>query len=216
VVTIKNIVETIKQYKIIVIMRNVSIDKIISTAQALYEGGIRLVEVTFNQASATGEKETATAIAMLCQRFKEKMLIGAGTVMNENQVRTAVDAGAKYIISPNTDLQVIKKTIEMNAVSIPGAFTPSEIVSAYAAGASFVKVFPAGEFGTGYLKAIRSPLNHIPLIAVGGIDEHNMEDFFKAGVVGVGIGSNMVNNQLINMEKYADITELAKKYTQQL
>ena len=137
-VTIKNVIEAIKQYKIIAIMRNVSIDKIIPTAQALYEGGIRFVEVTFNQAITTGEKETAEAIATLCKYFEKKMFIGAGTVMDVNQVKTAVDAGAKYIVSPNTDLQVIKKTIEMNAVSIPGAFTPSEIVCAYAAGASFV------------------------------------------------------------------------------
>jgi len=98
--------------------------------------------------------------------------------------------------------------------SIPGALTPSEIVLAYEAGADFVKLFPAGEFGVSYVKSICSPLNYIPILAVGGIDHNNMKDFFEAGVSGVGIGSNIVKKTLISMRKFDELTVLAKKYTQ--
>jgi 2-dehydro-3-deoxyphosphogluconate aldolase/(4S)-4-hydroxy-2-oxoglutarate aldolase len=136
--------------------------------------------------------------------------------MNVHQVETAINSGAKYIISPNTNLQVIKKTSELGAVSIPGALTPSEIAFAYEAGAKFVKLFPASEFGVSYIKSIRSPLNHIPLLAVGGVDENNMNSFFEAGVSGVGVGSNIVKKSLISMKKFDEITVLAKKYTKQI
>jgi 2-dehydro-3-deoxyphosphogluconate aldolase/(4S)-4-hydroxy-2-oxoglutarate aldolase len=210
------VINAVKQYKIIAIMRKVSHADIIPVAEALYAGGIRLIEVTFNQASATGKQSTAKSIKALCDHFGDKMFIGAGTVMNVHQVETAVCAGAKFIVSPNTNLQVIKRTIELGAVSIPGALTPSEIALAYEAGAEFVKLFPAGEFGISYIKSIRAPLNHIPILAVGGIDDNNMKDFFEAGVSGVGIGSNIVKNTLISMRKFDELTVLAKKYTEQI
>jgi 2-dehydro-3-deoxyphosphogluconate aldolase/(4S)-4-hydroxy-2-oxoglutarate aldolase len=210
------VINAIKQYKIIAIIRKIPQADIIPVAEALYAGGIKLIEVTFNQAIAEGEQITAESIKALCDHFGDKMFIGAGTVMSVHQVETAVRAGAKYIISPNTNLQVIKKTSELGVISIPGALTPSEIVFAYEAGAKFVKLFPASEFGVSYIKSIRSPLNHIPLLAVGGVDDSNMKDFFEAGVSGVGIGSNIVKNTLISMKKFDEITDLAKKYTEQI
>ncbi len=210
------VINAIKQYKIIAIIRKIPQADIVPVAEALYAGGIRLIEVTFDQAIAEGEQSTAESIKALCDHFGDKMFIGAGTVMSVRQVETAVRVGAKYIISPNTNLQVIKKTSELGIVSIPGALTPSEIVFAYEAGAQFVKLFPASEFGVSYIKSIRSPLNYIPLIAVGGVDSSNMKDFFEAGVSGVGIGSNIVKNTLISMKKFDELTALAKKYTEQI
>jgi 2-dehydro-3-deoxyphosphogluconate aldolase/(4S)-4-hydroxy-2-oxoglutarate aldolase len=212
----ESIINAIKQYKIIAIIRNIPQEDIIQVAEALYEGGIKLIEVTFNQAAAESDQQAAESIKILCNNFGDKIFIGAGTVMNVHQVETAINAGAKYIISPNTNLQVIKKTSELGAVSIPGALTPSEIAFAYEAGAKFVKLFPASQLGVGYIKSIRSPLNHIPLLAVGGIDENNMNSFFEAGVSGVGVGSNIVKKSLISMKKFDEITVLAKKYTKQI
>ena len=210
------IISGIKENKIIAIVRGVATKDIIPTARALKDGGIKLLEITFNQSSATGEKDTENAIGSLCDYFSDSMLIGAGTVLNARQTEIAVKAGAKYIISPNTDPDVIKTTNDMGAVSIPGALTPSEIAHACKLGAHFVKLFPAGDLGTAYIKAIRAPLSHIPLLAVGGIDNDNLQDFFKAGVCGVGVGSNIVDTKLIKEGKFEELTVLARKYTSQI
>lgn len=212
----KMIIDSIEKYKIIAIVRGVSQDKIIPAAQALYKGGIRLIEVTYDQSSPDSITETPRMIEMLCQHFGEDMCVGAGTVMNLPQVEAAVKAGAKYMISPNTNIKVIKRSVELGAISIPGALTPSEITEAYNAGASFVKLFPAGDLGVNYIKSVRSPINHIPLLAVGGIDETNMMEFFKAGIKGVGIGSNIVKTSLINENRFEELTALAEKYTGQV
>ena len=139
--------------------------------------------------------------------------MGAGTVITEKQVELTKNAGGRFIISPDTFDAVISKTRELDMVSMPGALTPSEIQAAYRFGADFVKVFPVTNLGTEYVKAIKAPLSHIKLLAVGGINENNMKDYFKAGVCGFGIGSNIVNKKLIDDNNFEAITELAKKYT---
>jgi 2-dehydro-3-deoxyphosphogluconate aldolase/(4S)-4-hydroxy-2-oxoglutarate aldolase len=212
----KHVIERIKEHKIIAIVRGVALDDIVAMARALMEGGIRLLEVTFNQSSSTGEQDTAEAIRRLCSAFGGDMIIGAGTVVSERQVTIAVEAGAQYIISPNTDAAVIAKTLELGAVSIPGALTPSEVMYAHNLGAHFVKLFPAGNLGTGYIKAIRAPISHIPLLAVGGVNDKNLMDFFKAGVSGVGVGANIVDNKLIREKRFDELTALARLYTSQL
>ena len=132
--------------------------------------------------------------------------------MTVEQVRAAVEAGAKYIISPNTDREVIEETKKLGAISIPGAFTPSEVVQAYKMGADYVKLFPAGLLGIPYIKAIKAPISHIPLIAVGGIDADNLHDFLATGINGVGVGSSLVDLKLINDENWDALAELAKKF----
>jgi len=212
----EHVIERIKEHKIIAIVRGVALDDIVPTAHALMDGGIRLLEVTFNQSSSTGEQDTAEAIRRLCSAFGDDMIIGAGTVVSERQVAVAVEAGAQYIISPNTDAAVIRKTLELGAVSIPGALTPTEVLYAHNLGAHFVKLFPAGNLGTGYIKAIRAPISHIPLLAVGGVNDKNLMDFSKAGVSGVGVGANIVDNKLIKEKKFDELTALARLYTSQL
>ena len=209
-----NIVDFIKEKKIIAIIRRVDIKEVISTVKALYEGGIRLMEVTFDQSSGSGEKDAMDCIRILNDYFEEQVYVGAGTVLTAKQVEIAIKAGAKYIISPNVDYDVMKKTLEMGAISIPGAFTPSEIVTAYNNGASFVKIFPADLLGINYIKAIRSPIRHIPLLAVGGVNIKNMKDFISAGVVGVGVGSNLVDKDLIDHKRFDELEALAKCYTE--
>lgn len=211
-----NTIDFIKNNKIIAIIRKVATANIIPLANALFAGGIQLMEVTFDQSSKTMEQDTCESIKILCEKFGNMICVGAGTVMNIHQVELAVNAGAKYIISPNTNVDVIKKTLEMGAVPIPGALTPSEISFAYESGAAFVKVFPAGELGLNYIKSVIAPLNYIPILAVGGVDENNMKGLLRAGVIGVGVGSNIVNTKLINAGKFGELTSLAKKYTEQI
>ncbi len=207
-----NTIEFIKQNKVIAIVRGVEKKDIISVGKALLNGGIKLAEVTFNQKDPALLKKTSELIAMLCDEFEGKLCVGAGTVMNIEQCDAAFSAGAKYIISPNVNIEVIKHTVKLGAVSIPGALTPTESAAAYDAGANFVKLFPAGNLGTGYIKSVCSPLNHIPFLAVGGINAQNMSDFLSAGVCGVGVGGNLVDINRINAGDFAGITALAKEY----
>lgn len=204
--------ERIKREKVIAIVRGVALHNIIPTVQALVDGGISCVEVTFNQSDLESSKETLENIATIKNHFKDRVLLGAGTVMSQQNVEDAYKAGATYIISPNINYDVIAKTKELGLVSIPGAMTPTEAVNAYEAGADIIKLFPAGDLGVSYIKSICSPLNHIPFVAVGGINEKNIDSFLKAGVIGVGVGGNLVNRKYIEEGSFIEITKLAEKY----
>ncbi|GMQ57973.1 bifunctional 4-hydroxy-2-oxoglutarate aldolase/2-dehydro-3-deoxy-phosphogluconate aldolase [Vallitalea sediminicola] len=207
-----NLLKQVKENKIITILRNIPIDQILPIAQALYDGGIKLLEITFDQSSSTGLSDTSMAISMLADAMGDKMYIGAGTVMTSEQLNIAYKAGAKYILTPNLDEKIIYESKKLGLNAISGAFTPSEIVTAYNAGSDIVKLFPAGSIGTEYIKAIRAPINHIPIIAVGGVNEINILKFLDSGIVGAGIGSNIVKNNLVKNKNYEGITKLAKKY----
>ena len=124
------------------------------------------------------------------------------------------DAGGKFIISPNVSERVIKETKKAGLISIPGALTPSEIFDAYSYGADFVKVFPVGVMGSEYIRAIKAPLSNIPLLAVGGIDLNNMIEYFEAGVCGVGIGTSIVNKDLIKRKDFEAVRLLARRYVE--
>ena len=207
------ILEEIYKAKIITICRNIPTDHIIDTGLALSRGNIRFMEITFN---IQHEADTLLAIKRVSDQLSEKICVGAGTVTTTEQVEMASAAGARYIISPNTDVNVIKKTKELGLISIPGALTPSEIQIAWNAGADIVKLFPAADLGSGYIRSVRAPLSHIPMMAVGGINPDNMQEFLKTGIVGFGIGSNIVNSEYIKNQEYDKLTELALQYTRQI
>ena len=203
-------------YKITAIARKVPKEKIVKVAKALYDGGIRLLEITFDQASPTCVEDTCDSIRMVRDEMGTRMLVGAGTVLTIEQARAAREAGASFILAPSTDPDVIKVANALGMVTFPGALTPTEIVTAWQAGADYVKVFPADTLGLSYFKAIMGPISHVNLTAVGGVDENNLKDFLALGIKGVGVGSNIVKKSLIEKENYAGLTELARKYTSQL
>ena len=202
----------IKEEKIIAIIRHLGAKDAEALCEALYKGGIRLAEITFDPAGTIPAEETAKTISVLRDKFAGKMLIGAGTVLDMDYARIAIGAGAEFIISPNTDPDVIRYTKECGRVSIPGAMTPTEVVSAYRAGADFVKVFPSETLGLKFIKALRAPLPHIPLIPTGGINTGNIADFLSAGAAAVGIGSNLSRNDLVKAGRLDEITALAEEY----
>ena len=202
----------IKEEKIIAIIRHLGAKDAEALCEALYKGGIRLTEITFDPAGTIPAEETAKTISVLRDKFAGKMLIGAGTVLDMDYARIAIGAGAEFIISPNTDPDVIRYTKECGRVSIPGAMTPTEVVSAYRAGADFVKVFPSDTLGLKFVKALRAPLPHIPLIPTGGINTGNIADFLSAGAAAVGIGSNLSRNDLVKAGRLDEITALAEEY----
>ena len=206
------VIQAIENEKLIVIVRGVAREKLIPFAEAAYAGGVRLLEVTYSADGSISDEETADRIAMLAKHFEGRMLIGAGTVLTEKQVELTHAAGGKYISSPDTSESVIKKTCQLGLVSMPGALTPTEIQTAHKAGADFVKLFPIGNLGTGYVKAVMAPLSHVKMLAVGGVDLNNIEDYKKIGIAGFGIGTAIVNKTLINEGKFDEITKLAEKY----
>lgn len=209
----QKVIDSIIENKIIVIVRGLKREQLVPTVQALYDGGIRLLEITFDASQKVSMEETASNIKMLCEKFDGRMYIGAGTVINTRQVELVKEAGGKFIISPDTFEDVIRKTNECDMVSIPGALTPSEIRCATRAGADFVKLFPIGNLGVSYVKAVSAPLNDIKLLAVGGVDENNISDYLKTGVYGFGIGSGVIKKDLIEAGRFDEITKLAKVYT---
>ena len=206
------VINKILEEKIIVIVRGVERDKLVPLAEALYNGGIRLMEITYDAKGETSDETTAENIAILAKHFENRMLIGAGTVIRENQVTLTKNAGGKFIISPDTNTEIIAKTKELGLVSIPGALTPSEIITAHNAGADFVKLFPVTSLGSDYVKAVSAPLSHVRLLAVGGIDHGNMSEYLKAGVKGFGIGSTIINKKMLENGDYKGITELTESF----
>lgn len=207
----KKVIQEILDKKIIAIVRGVEPEKIVNIAQALYDGGITLVEVTFNQKDPASFQETADAIAAIKEHMGDKMLVGAGTVTSVELVEMAAKAGAMYIISPDTDAAVIRRTKELGLVSLPGAYTPTEAKQAHNAGADFVKLFPCVGDAPAYLKALCAPLSHIKFLAVGGVNADNAAEFLKAGAVGLGVGSCLVNKKWADAGEFYRITAEAKR-----
>lgn len=208
------VLKCISGSRVIVIIRKLEDEYLIPTAQAMYRGGIRMIEITFDPTGYFSETNTLHQIELLRSHFCSDMHIGAGTVLTQQQAKSAHSAGASFIISPNTDPSVIGATNAMNMVSIPGAMTPTEIQNAHMAGADIIKIFPAAELGADFFRAVLAPLNHIKVIAVGGIDDINMKTFLNAGATAVGTGSCIVRRDAIAEGDFNEITLHARRMTE--
>lgn len=195
----------ILEHKIIAIIRGANPADVLKIAEALYEGGIRILEITMNSA------QPLTVIKELNDRFGDRMIIGAGTVLDVESAKKAVAAGASFILSPIVDADVIKIAKSLGVVNIPGAYTATEIYYAYKNGADIVKVFPATS--PSYLKDIAGPLPQIPLLPTGGVTLENIKEFKKAGAVGFGIGSALVNTkEEVTSEYLTKLTAKAQEF----
>lgn len=208
----KRLIEEIENEKIIVIVRGVERNKLIPIAEAMYRGGIKFLEITYSANGEVSDEKTKENIRLLANHFGGRMHIGAGTVLTEKQAELTKQAGGEFVISPDTNPKVIKRTKELGMVSMPGALTPSEIQLAHISGADFVKLFPVSNLGIDYVRAVKTPLSHIRLLAVGGVDLSNIPGYLDIGVCGFGIGSNIVSGKLIGQNDYKGLEELAKKY----
>ena len=204
------IISAIKKYKICAIIRGAEAEKTAKIAQSLFDGGIRLIEVTFNTDKAI------EMIEAIKRTMGDKMYVGAGTVLDQETAKLAINAGAEFILSPSISEGMIKICNRYGKVAIPGIMTPSEAVRAMELGADILKLFPAGELGPGYLKSIRSPLNHIEFIAVGGINLENAKSFMKSGAIGLGIGSSLVDNSLVINSKFTELEKRANSFVKLL
>ena len=204
--------EYVKERKIVAIVRGLKPEYIVRLGHAFEEGGIGLMEVTYNQKAPDTWKNTAAAIEAVEKEFGDRMLVGAGTVITPEQVSMTYNAGGHYLVTPSTQPEIIRMGKALGLGLYPGAFSPTEILEAWNAGADAVKVFPAGSLGSGYIKAVSAPLGHIPLMAVGGVNEKNAADFMRAGCVGLGVGGNLVNKEWIQNGEWGKITALAREF----
>ena len=198
--------------KLVVIFRRIPVEQIGRVSEALVRGGVKLLEVTFDQQSQDPAADYARSIEQVRHAVGDALCLGAGTVLSCGQVRTAREAGAEFILSPNTDIDVIRLTRQLGMVSVPGAMTPSEIVTAWNAGADIVKLFPADDLGYHYIWNIRGPLPHIPLLATGGVNPETIPQFLAQGASAVGTGVSIVDRQLLAAGDYDGIEALARAH----
>jgi 2-dehydro-3-deoxyphosphogluconate aldolase/(4S)-4-hydroxy-2-oxoglutarate aldolase len=201
--------ERIKKERFIALARNVPPELMEDLAAALSDGGVRVFEAAFNPADPDTIEKTARFIRA---GLKAGMLTGAGTVLTANAAEKARGAGAEFIISPNTDEKVIRRTKELGMASIPGALTPTEIVRAHELGADIVKIFPVLPDRIEYLKVIVQPLPHITFMVTGGVSPENAGAFLRAGAAAVAAGAGIVKGELLRNKNWAGIRRLAAEH----
>ena len=190
---------------VVAIVRLSSPGNLMQVAEAIAEGGVRHIEFTMTTPGAL------QIVAEASQRFGDDIIMGAGTVLDAETARAAILAGARFIVAPNFDPAVIEMCNRYSVVSMPGALTPTEILHAWECGADVVKIFPADQFGPGYIKAVMAPLPQVRLAPVGGVSADNIADYMRAGASCAGIGSSLVNSQRIADKDWAALTARAKE-----
>lgn len=201
---------------LIAIIRGVPQNQILPVTEAMYEGGVRIIEVAFNASDGDTVAKTTQAISTISAALGDVLTVGAGTVLTTSYVEAAYQAGAKFIFSPNTNEKVIRLTKQLGLISIPGAYTPTEMAAAYDFGADIIKLFPITRDEIGYVRNITRPLSHIPFICVGGTSLETIEDFFLAGALGVGTGLSILKPEYVETGNYEGIKELAKLHVEKV
>lgn len=203
--------QSIKKNKLVAVIRKVKPSDIVSIGESLLKGGIRVFEITADS------PDYYHSIELVKNEFGNDVTVGAGTVLDSITAKSAINAGAEFIFAPTTNLETIKLTKRYGVVSIPGAMTPTEILTAYEHGADVVKVFPANVLGPKYLSDIRGPLQHIRLMPTGGVNLNNVLDYFSNGAVAAGLGNSLVNaNVVIDQEELTSIEERAKQFVSKI
>lgn len=191
---------------IVAVIRAKSGEQLVEVARALLAGGVEVMEVTFTVPGAVH------VLQRVADQLGDQVLLGAGTVLDSETARAAILAGAEFIVSPNTNVDVIRLCRRYGKLAMPGAFTPTEVVTAYEAGADLVKIFPCDVGGPAYLKALHGPLPHIPLMPTGGITLENAVDYLKAGACALGVGGSLVEAKTVERGDFSRIEDLARRF----
>ena len=206
--TSADVVQQIKQTGIVPIIRVSDTESAVRSAEAIYEGGIPCVEITMTVQGAL------RAIEEVAKRFGGKLLLGAGTVLDPETARACILAGAEFLVTPCLNTKTIELARRYAKPIFPGALTPTEIVTAWEAGADGVKVFPCSALGGAkYIRALRAPLPQIELVPTGGVNLETITDFLKAGCCAVGVGSELVDSKSVESKNYKIFTERARQFT---
>jgi 2-dehydro-3-deoxyphosphogluconate aldolase / (4S)-4-hydroxy-2-oxoglutarate aldolase len=193
--------EELLKMPVVGIVRNMGMDDFTEILPVYIEAGLTTIEITLNT------PEALNMIAYANREYANQLVTGAGTICDEEDLRTALDAGAKFIVTPITDTRIIEVCRGKQIPVFPGAFTATEIYNAWQAGASMVKVFPAGSVGPKYIKDIKGPLNHVKLMPTGGVDLSNIHEFFQAGASAAGIGGKLFDSSMIKEKKWSELFE---------
>jgi 2-dehydro-3-deoxyphosphogluconate aldolase/(4S)-4-hydroxy-2-oxoglutarate aldolase len=191
---------------IVAIIRATSGEQLVQVAEALYGGGIDVIEVTFTVPGVLD------VIAAVRKQLGKKILLGAGTVLDPESARAALLAGAEFLVSPTVNLDVIHMAHRYDKLMMTGAYTPTEILTAWEAGADIVKVFPAEIGGPAYLKAIKGPLPQVRLMPTGGVNLQTLPNFIQAGACAVGLGSQLVEKDALERGDFGKMRDLARQY----
>ena len=193
---------------IVAVIRAHSGDLLADVAEALLAGGVNVMEITFTVPAAIRVLET------VAQRMGDRVLLGAGTVLDAETARAALLAGAQFIVSPNTNLDVIRLCRRYDKLVMPGALTPTEVVTAWEAGADIVKIFPSEITGPKYLKALHGPLPQVRLMPTGGVDLTTAAEFLRCGACALGIGGSLVEKKAVQTGNLERIESLARQFVQ--
>lgn len=193
---------------VVAVLRAPSPEILVDISHALLAGGVVAIEVTMTTPKAIA------AIEMLADTLGDQAVVGVGTVLDAATASDAIQAGAQFVVSPVFDPQIVQTTKRYGKISIPGAFTPTEILAAWSAGADVVKVFPSTVLGPGYFKDILAPLPQLKLTPTGGVDLKNVADWIKAGAVFVGAGSSLVSKDAMSKKDWPSITANAKAFVE--
>jgi 2-dehydro-3-deoxyphosphogluconate aldolase/(4S)-4-hydroxy-2-oxoglutarate aldolase len=191
---------------IVAVIRSSDSQQLVEVARALADGGVTVVEITMSVPNAL------EVLGRVRQSLGDRLLLGAGTVLDPETARAALLAGAEYIVAPTLNLEVIRLCQRYDKLVMPGAFTPTEILTAWEAGADIVKVFPADVVGPAFFKALRGPLPQIRLMPTGGVDVKTAADFLKAGACCLGIGGQLVEPKAVAERNFDRIRDLARQY----
>lgn len=196
----QDVLDRVKQIGLLAVIRGPSPDLTVKMVEALVAGGVTGIEITYSTPNAED------VVRELAQKFGDKILIGIGTLTKPTQVDTAKSAGATFLVSPVCEPILVRAMVSSGLLIMAGALTPTEIFQAYSLGSDVVKVFPGSLAGPAYIKAIKGPFPHIPLMPTGGVNESNIKDWFAAGVVAVGAGSELCPPALAKEGKFDEIT----------
>ena len=200
----------IHQTGVIAIMRAKSSEQLISAADAIRKGGVRVIEVTMTTPGALSVIEEAT------KRYGQEVLFGAGTVLDAETARAAILAGAGFVVAPTFNLEMIAICNRYTVPVAPGCYTPTEMLAAWEAGADMIKLFPADVGGPGLVKAIRAPLPQLNIVPVGGVDLTTAAEFIRKGAFALGVGSSLVNQKLLDSGDMAELTRRAEAFIEEV
>jgi 2-dehydro-3-deoxyphosphogluconate aldolase/(4S)-4-hydroxy-2-oxoglutarate aldolase len=205
-----DISDSIREMGIVAIMRANSSDQLLAAGDAVKAGGVNAIEVTMTTPGALGVIEEATA------KYGEEVIFGVGSVLDPETARAAILAGAQFVVCPTLNLQTIEICKRYSVLVVPGAYTPTEILTTWEAGADMVKIFPASVGGPAYIKAVKAPLPQVKLVPVGGVNLNTTADFIRAGSEVVGVGSALINNKLLEAKEFEKITESARRFREEV
>src|SRR5471032_2720725 len=193
---------------LVAVVRSQDSQQLVEVVRALADGGVTVVEITMTVPGALD------IIKQVRAALGDRVLLGAGTILDSETARAALLAGAEYLVAPTLNLEVIRLCQRYDKLVMPGAFTPTEVLAAWEAGADIVKVFPADVVGPAFFKALRGPLPQVRLMPTGGVDLKTATEFLKAGAVCLGVGGQLVDPKLVAAGDFAKITALAKQYVE--